>query len=91
MRNDSAARELSRIKGERSSLSGYEYVPRDVWARRFATRCCLLAHASGTKLKTLSIVFREISVQTSNPNVFFVRYLDDPEPVKITLSPVSPP
>ena len=73
-RKSAAESELARVKGLRAASPGYDFVSRDVWARCFRNSVLPVGAHFATRLKTPS-------------DVFIVRFLDDPGPVKITPLP----
>jgi hypothetical protein len=82
-----AERELSRLKGGRTSSPGYDFVPRDVWARRFRDTVLPVGAHFWYKAQDALWWLGKIAGHTPTPDVFIVRFLDDPGPVKIALSP----
>ena len=88
MRIGSAQRELAREKGERCTSPVYDLVSRAVWAKRFS--------GSGLPIgaffwyKAIDSLWWLGKVQAHAPEAngsYIVRFLDDPGPVQITLSP----
>ena len=87
MRIGAAERELARDKGERSASPGYDFVTRDVWARRFRNTVLPVGAHFWYKAQDALWWLGKISKPTSTADVFMVRFLDDPGPIKILLSP----
>ena len=87
MRIGAAQRELSRNNGERFLAPGYACVPRADWLRRHHdTLIPKGAHFWYKGDDGLSWLGK-ISASTSEDNVYRVRFLDDPGPIKIPLPP----
>lgn len=87
MRVGAAARELARSNGERTTSPGYELVTSTVWSSRFKHTLLPVGAHLWYKAQDALWWLGKISKQTSYPNVYIVRFLDDPGPIKITLSP----
>ena len=83
MRIGAAQRELARDKSTRFLPPGYSYVSCQSWARRFNGTIQLVGayfwHKDQDNIRWLA--------HNSTHGEYIVRLLDDPGPVKLTLSP----
>ena len=87
MRIGAARRELARQTGLRTTSPGYECVSRDVWSRRFQDSVLPVGAHFWYKAQDGLWWLGKISRHAPTPNTFIVRFLDDPGPVRIALSP----
>ena len=87
MRIGAAQRELSRNNGERFLAPGYACVPRVEWLRRYhdtvLPKGAHLWYKGDDGLWWLG----KISARTTEDGVYLVRFLDDPGPINLPLSP----
>ena len=85
--------DLSQSRGEIVLATGYGLVPRTLWSQRFSSS----TFPSGTHilykvrngLYWLGKMAHRASPDASSSNIYIVRFLDDPGPIKIDLSPSS--
>lgn len=87
MRIGAAARELARMTGARSTSPGYDPVPHRVWSDRVSNRVLPVGAHLWYKAQDALWWLGKISKHSISPNVFFVRFLDNPGTIKINLSP----
>ena len=87
MRIGAAQRELSRNNRESFLAPGYAYVPRADWLRRYhdtvRPKGAHFLNKGDDGLWWLG----KISASTTEDQVYLVRFLDDPEPIKLPLPP----
>ena len=88
MRIGSALRELARLKGCRHLPSGYSLVSRSTWDSRFAATPLPIGAFFWYKAQDGLWWLGKISGPPSAPDSYVVRFLDEPGPVKIVLSPL---
>eukprot|EP00752_Nemacystus_decipiens_P004782 g4353.t1 len=93
MRVGSAQREIARSKGERFLAEGYALVPHHLWTRRFRVSTlptgAYFWYKSSDNLWWLGKISRSVDASPSTPAAdrYIVRFLDDPGPIALTLSP----
>ena len=90
MRIGAAQRELPRANGERFLAPGYGCVPCAGWLRHYSTtapRCSPMGPIFGAKPMTDLWWLGIISARTSIDGEYLVRFLDDPGPIKLRVSP----
>ena len=87
MRIGAAAREFARNKAERSPSPGYDYVSRDPWLRRFRYSPLPAGDYFWYKARDTLWWLTKITWTTTIVNHYVVRFLDDPRPLQLTLSP----
>eukprot|EP00752_Nemacystus_decipiens_P004356 g3980.t1 len=93
MRVGSAQREIARSKGERFLAEGYALVPHHLWTRRFRVSTlptgAYFWYKSSDNLWWLGKISRSVDASPSAPAAdrYIVRFLDDPGPIALTLSP----
>ena len=87
MRIGAAQRELSRANGERFLAPGYGCVPRTVWFRHHSST--VLPNGAHLWYKVVDGLWwlGKISVRTTTDGENLVRFLDDPGPIKLPISP----
>ena len=87
MRIVAAQRELSRSNGERFLAPGYGCVPRAEWFSRYSTK--VLHNGAHVWYKGDDGLWwlEKISASTTTDGVYLVRFLDDPRPIKLPLTP----
>lgn len=87
MRIGAAVRELASMNGERYASPSYDLVTHSVYSERLTNKvlpiCAYIWYKAQDALRWLGKVFK----RTSTPHVFFVRFLGNPGPIKIHLSP----
>ena len=87
MRIGAAQRELSRNNGERFLAQGDACVPRADWLRRYHGTVLPKGAHFWYKGDDGLWWLGKISASTTEDKVYLVRFLDDPEPIKLPLPP----
>ena len=87
MRIGAAQRDFSRVNGERFLAPGYGCVPRANWLRHHSTTVLLNGAHFRYKADDDLWWLGKISARTSTAGEYLVRFLDDPGPIKLPLSP----
>ena len=87
MRIGAAQRELSRSIGDRFLAPSYACVPRADWLRQYPDT--VLPKGAHVWYKGDDGLWRlgNLSASTTEDKVYLVRFLDDPRPIKLPLSP----
>ena len=87
VRTGAAQREFSRANGERFLAPGCGFVPRADWLRHYSTT--VLPNGANFWYKANDGLWRlgKISARTFIDEEYLVRFLDDPGPTKLPLSP----
>ena len=93
MRIGAARRELSRSRGEIFLAPGYSLVPPTLWLQHFSfsplPSGAHIWYKARNGLWWLGKIAHCASPDASSSNTHIVRFLDDPGPIKIDLSPTS--
>ena len=87
MRIGPAQRELSRANGERVLIPGYGCVPRADWLRHCSTTVLTPGAHFWYKGDDGLWWLEKISARTTTDGEYSERFLDDPGPTKLLLSP----
>ena len=87
MRIGAAKRELSRNNGERFLAPGYACVSRADWLRRYHDTVLPKGAHFWYKGDDGLWWVGKISASTTEDNIYLVRFLDDPGPIKLPLLP----
>ena len=87
IRVGAAQRELSRDQGARFVSPGYSLVTHQYWTRRFSTTVLPVGTHFWNKARDHHWWLGKISAHTTTAAQYIVRFLDDPGPVKLKLSP----
>ena len=87
MRIDTAQRELSRNSWERLLAPGYACFPREEWLRRYHDTVLPKGIHFWYKGDDGLWWLGKISASTTEDGVYLVRFLNDPGPIKLPISP----
>ena len=89
MRIGAARRKLSRNHGERFLAPGYACAPRAEWLRCYRETVLPKGAHLWYKCDDGLWWLGKISASTTEDGVYLVRFLDDPGPIKLPLSPLQ--